>query len=55
MGLHGFGSFGLIRLKFLATFNLHSAVDDTIGCQGFEALHFHYNQLKSNKTAAFKA
>ena len=47
--LHGFRCFRLVRLQFLATFDFHGAVNDAIGCQRFQSLHFHDYDLVANK------
>lgn len=47
--LHGFRCFRLVRLQFLATFDFHGAVNDAIGCQRFQSLHFHDYDLVAIK------
>lgn len=46
---HGFRSFRLVRLQFLAAFHFHGAVDNPVGCQRLQPFHFHDNDLSAAK------
>lgn len=45
--LRGLGCLCLVCLEFLASFHLHGAVDDPIGSQRLQPLHFHDHHLGS--------
>lgn len=48
--LRGLGCLCLVCLEFLASFHLHGAVDNPIGSQRLQPLHFHDHHLGSADT-----
>lgn len=52
MHSRGLGGLRLVCLEFLASFHLHGAVDDPVGRQRLQALHFHDHHLGGADTTA---
>lgn len=50
--LRGLGCLRLVCLEFLASFHLHGAVDNPIGSQRLQPLHFHDHHLGSTDITA---
>lgn len=50
--LRWLGRFCLVCLEFLASFHLHGAVDNPVGSQRLQPLHFHDHHLGSTDITA---
>lgn len=50
--LRWLGCFRLVCLEFLASFHLHGAVDNPVGSQRLQPLHFHDHHLGSTDITA---
>lgn len=50
--LRWLGCFCLVCLEFLASFHLHGAVDNPVGSQRLQPLHFHDHHLGSTDITA---
>lgn len=50
--LRGLGCLCLVCLEFLASFHLHGAVDNPVGSQRLQPLHFHDHHLGSTDIIA---